>query len=272
MRTGLILMAVLALFMIVGAVPVRSGSQTAIFSSPVFVVAAAGLAVSLLACALRRSRLRQLPFVLCHLGVVLVMAGALVRLARGETYEATIPVTRRHRAVNLRLPDGTARPLGFAVSVTRLSVEFYDPVYRLLRGARTLGEFPVREGGVLDLGEYGTLAVSELKLPGVQGWLPRHALPGGARLEVLARVPKHYEAGLEFYEGEAPPRAAGLAVNRPVHHGGWWFHLQSYDARAGRFVVVAVKRDPGLPAALGGIWLVMAGTAGLCFRRPRRPT
>jgi len=213
MRTGLILLSVLTLLMIAGAIPVKDGSQTAIFQTPVFILAAAALAVSLVVCSAKNLHWRKLPFLLCHLGLVLILAGALARLVWGENYEATIPVARSHRALNLRMPDGTARPLGFGLSVTDFKVEFYDSIER--------------------------------------------------------KVPKHYEASLEFALPDDTMEQAILAVNQPVFQGGWWFHLQSYDAHAERYVIVAIKRDPGLRVTLTGIWMVMVGTAGLCFRKQR---
>jgi hypothetical protein len=262
-------LGVLTLLMIAGAVPVKDGSQTAIFQTPVFLLAAAALAVSLIVCSVRRLHWRNIPFLLCHLGAVLILAGALTRFVWGEKYEVTIPVARSHRALNLRMPDGTPRPLGFGLSVTEFSVGFYNPVYRLMAGDKVLGEFTAGNGSFLDLGERGRIAVAELKLPGVHGWKPQYMLPNGLRLECSALTPKHYEARLEFALPDNSAEQAVLAVNRPVFHGGWWFHLQSYDAHAGRYVIVGIKRDPGLRAALGGIWMVMAGTAGLCFRKQR---
>lgn len=211
MRTGLVILAVLTLLMIAGAVPVKDGSQTAIFSTPVFLLTAAALAVSLIVCSVRRFHWRQIPFLLCHLGVVLILVGALARFVWGEKYQVTIPVTAHHRAFNLRMPDGTARPLGFGLSVTDFRVEFYDTEDR--------------------------------------------------------QTPKYYEAMLDFVLPDDTIKQVLLAVNRPVFQGGWWFHLESYDARAQRYVILGVKRDPGLPAALGGIWTVLIGTAGLCFRK-----
>jgi cytochrome c biogenesis protein ResB len=211
MRAGLIILCILTLLMIAGAIPVKDGSQTAIFSTPVFILAAAALAVALIIRSVRNLHARKIPFLLCHLGIVLILAGALVRFVRGENYEVTIPVASSHRALNLRMPDGTARPLGFGLSVTDFTVEFYDAVQR--------------------------------------------------------QVPRHYEAQLEFALPDDTMKQAVLAVNRPVFQGGWWFYLQSYDAREKRFVIVRVKRDPGLPAVKGGIWMVMIGTAALCFRK-----
>lgn len=215
MRTGLVILCILTLLMIAGAFPVQDGSQTAIFSTPVFILASAALAASLLVCSAKKIRWRSTLFLLCHLGIVLILAGALARFVWGEKYEVTVPVSRSHRAVNLRMPDGAARPLGFGLSVTDFSVEFYDDVER--------------------------------------------------------RTPKYYEAQLEFAHADNTSQTALLAVNKPVLYDGWWIHLQSYDARAERYIIVALKRDPGLPAVKSGIWMLMTGTTGLCLRKRGRP-
>ncbi|MGD9873129.1 MAG: cytochrome c biogenesis protein ResB [Kiritimatiellia bacterium] len=268
MRAGLVILSMLALLVLAGAVPVRDGAQTAVFSSPVFLIVAAALSVSLAACSFRQRR--DIPFLLCHAGIILILAGAFARFIRGEFYEVTIPVTPSHRALNLQMPDGEKRPLGFGLSVVDFSVDFYPPVYRLIRSDEEPDEFVLEDDGFIDLPGHGRINASELKLPGVQGWKPVHELPDGSRVELKMLKPKHYEARLEFSMPDDTSEQASLAVNHPVCHGGWWFHLESYDPRAGRFVILKIKRDPGLRAVKGGIWMAMIGTFGLCFRR-RRP-
>ncbi len=212
MKFGIIILCALLLFLLAGVVPGAGGlNASAIYYSPIFILTAAALAGSLILCSVQRRRWRKVPFLLCHLGVVLILAGAMARFVWGEKYEVTIPVARNHRALNLRMPDGTARPLGFGLSVTKFSVEFYDSAAR--------------------------------------------------------KTPKVYEAQLEFSMPDNTAEQARLAVNHPVFHGGWWFHLQSYDARAGRYVILAVKRDPGLWAVTGGFWMLIIGTFLICFRR-----
>ena len=96
MRVAVILLCMLGLLMIAGAVPARDGAQTAVFRSPVFVIILAGLALSCAVCVVRGRRFRSIPFVLCHAGVILIVAGAGLRLARGGKYEVSIPVTAEH--------------------------------------------------------------------------------------------------------------------------------------------------------------------------------
>ena len=120
--------------------------------------------------------------------------------------------------------------------------------------------------------------VEELPVPGGR------AVPLGFRVSAAAfdvefypaadgsrqATARHYEADLVFTGPETSRQR--LRVNHPVTHGGWRFYLTSYDTVARRYIVVTARRDPGRCLVIPGIWMVIAGTAGLCWFRKRRTT
>ena len=70
-----------------------------------------------------------------------------------------------------------------------------------------------------------------------------------------------------FEEGEERARKT-IEVNDPLHYGGYHFYQQSYDEEHGRYTVLAVRSDSGLPIVYAGFFLVGAGIAWLFWAQP----
>jgi hypothetical protein len=85
-------------------------------------------------------------------------------------------------------------------------------------------------------------------------------------------MPRAFGVNLTVSSDEGPEEVRRLEVNRPVTHRGWRFYLMSYDEPGQRYVVLTARRDPARSVVIGGMWMVMAGTAWLCWGsgRPRR--
>lgn len=261
--------------MIAGALPARGGGQTAVFASPLFIALLAALCGLLLRCSVRRRHLRHVGFVLCHSGLVLILAGALVGFLLGQRTQFAAPVSSEHVLRELPGPGEQSIPLGFGLSVASFAVQFHDPDYHLYLPPRGKGDYvfqrvltPDREGRlVVD----AALAVPAADLRDAQGgWVRQHVLPDGRLLQMAEPVPRHYEAILRISPETRPSRTAVLAVNHPVSEQGWRFYLMSYDQHQRQYVVLSARRDPGRILVIPGLWAAILGTAWLCWFPIRR--
>lgn len=280
MRIGLLLLGVAVLFMVSGAIPAEGDTQTVVFRTPLFVALMACIAgITTVCCVRRRIRLRSVPFLICHVGAVLILAGGFIRYLRGRDTQLAAPVSGTHAIAQLTLPNDDTVRLPFSIAVLDFDVQFYPPVYRLFRRQGPNGaddgvagdapvDLPVAGRDTVDLGELGTLAVDALRTAGGE-WRQHYLLTDGSQLERLSPTPRHFAARLRFTDADGTTANRTVAVNHPVHHGGWWFYLQSYDPPTQRFVVLRVKRDPGRPMVIGGIWMLIVGCALTCWRRER---
>jgi hypothetical protein len=80
---------------------------------------------------------------------------------------------------------------------------------------------------------------------------------GGLILGFEAPV-KNYESAVEVLDGEeAVPQV--VAVNRPLHWGGYHFYQVSYDPRGHSYTVFSVVSDSGLWAVYAGFILLVVG-------------
>lgn len=284
----LLLFAALVLLLLAGVLPVRDGDPAIVFRSPVFLAILWAMAVSLLWCACRRMTLRHAGFLLAHVGIVLILAGAFVAHRFGIRTDVAVPVTAEHLVSEVPLRGATTEgqeqarvALDFGFAVTNFAVEFHDPHYNLFRpapgtnGARSFAfvrKAAVPHEGRMDLGKGGQLDVRLLRDPVTGEWVEQLPVENGWVLERV-RTASRYAAALRFVgpSGELVERE--IVMNRPARFHGWRFYLMDYDHEFGRYVVLTVRRDPGRPLVMIGIWAVIAGVAALCFRgaRPSSP-
>lgn len=272
MRLAVAILVALVAFLLVGAIPVEDGAQIVVFHTPAFIALAAALALSLVRCAFgRRWRWRRAGFPAVHLGVVAILAGALAGHLAGKRGDMVLPLTDKHVTDRIERPGGPPAALGFGVSAIQFDVAWYDPVYGLYEPApdggrhRLTRSVPVGPDGSLDLGPLGRVAGADLRDKATGAWAPQYRLAGGAVLALLPRTPRYYAATLRFTAGGGKSELRPLAVNHPAVFRGWRFYLVDFDKEERRYIVVTARRDPGRPAVIAGIWLVIAGTALLCF-------
>ncbi len=125
---GVAVLAAIVLFMLAGAIPAEGNRQAAVFRTPVFVLLLGLLCLVLLACCLtRRPSLRSIPFLLTHLGIVTILAGAFLGYLREEKSRTAFPVGERHAVKELPLPDGGRLDLGFELALLSFDVVRRDP-------------------------------------------------------------------------------------------------------------------------------------------------
>ncbi len=282
MKQAVLLMAVLVLFLLAGVIPTRGDHQAMVFRSPVFIVLLGMLCTSIVTCCRRmKIKWRTLGFLACHLGIVVILAGAFVGYIWGKRTSVSIPITQHHDVAELPVHEGEPLKLGFKIAVTNFAVQYYPPQYHLFRPETNVvdGTEQVdyelvqtvrvpKNNDELEFGEYGTLSVTNLCYPDRDGeWIPQYVLPNSCILQRDRPTARHFEADLRITDGADPPVSYRLEVNHPVSHAGWRFYLMSYDQMANRYVVLSARNDPGRGIVIAGIWLVIVGTAVVCFRR-----
>jgi len=269
MITTVVILAILTLFLLVGAIPPADGTPSPIFQSPVFAVLLGLLAIGILVRAVRHWR--RPAFLLAHLGVVAILAGAFLAFVRGVQGKIVASVGETLPTREAQSEDGgRAIPLGFGLTVPEFHMEYFDPSYDWFE-PQADGKDPqftrrIRQGkdGSLDLGAQ-RLAREELRERDGR-WRDQIPLANGG---VLCRAPQmvsDYRADVELTTESGRSKRAVLRVNHPVAFGGWRFYLMSCD-EGGTVAHLAARRDPGRLAVIAGIWALFAGVTAMCWRR-----
>jgi hypothetical protein len=277
-RTATIVLVGLLLLLVAGGIPVDNGAQLVVFRTPVFRLLAACLALLCIAACARYGRSwRRLPFWLAHLGVVAILVGAGLGSVWAVRGRLVLPVAMPHSVDQLPTDaEGVFEPLGFALRISDFRADFYPPVYELYRpriqapqGAADYeheARLPLRDDGTLANPSIGEIRRSQLWDAGRNDWVEQVALDDGRVLQRGHRTAKHFEARLQIRQGGVEADRL-LRVNQPVAIAGWKIYLESYGDDPVQHVQLALRRDPGRIWAIVGIWLVVAGTALLCWRR-----
>ncbi len=140
MTFGVLLLTGLVLFMLAGVLPVWGGPHHVLFRSPVFVSLLGVVAAWLLACCWQRRRdWRSIPLHLARLGVVLILAGALVKFLAGKEAQFLVPVGGEVEVRQVPANDGKSVELGFGISVARFDISFYERAPGLHQDERNPG-------------------------------------------------------------------------------------------------------------------------------------
>ncbi len=83
-------------------------------------------------------------------------------------------------------------------------------------------------------------------------------------------IPKNYEAKMRIVPKNGNEFTTVLKVNHPVSYGGWRIYLVSFGNDPVPYVQLSAKKDIGRGAVIAGIWMLMAGTFIICFKRKER--
>ncbi len=278
MPLAIALFTVLALFMAAGGIPLPDHAQLVIFRTPVFQLLAAALALLCIAACARYGRAwRRVPFWLAHMGAVVILLGAALGSRLAVRGQLVLPVTADH-AVDALPPeqDGGSIALGFQLSVADFKVEYYRPTYDLYRATVpqpmsaddyvheaqcTLGEDDMLRGPAT-IPPIGRRALWDT----IQNdWTQQLILEDGRILQRGQRTPRLFEAVLSVRHN-AESHQHVLRVNAPATINGWRIYLESYGTEPRPYVQLQLRRDPGRRWVIAGIWLVIVGTAWLCWR------
>lgn len=269
MTPTVLVMALLVLFMLAGVLPADGGKQAVVFHTPVFIALLGLLALLLAHCSWNGGwGWRRAGFLLTHLGVVAILAGALTGWIAGESHEFILPVRPGRFWNKVPMPGGRTIAFPFALACNSFSVEYYDPSYDVYQPVIRDGKTEYRKvsthmlaaTGELVLGKYGRLNRADLYAAESQTWHEEHSLTNGWVLRLRPPVPRLYRAELSLrLDGETVLDRV-LMVNHPVVLRGWRIYLVSYEPQRMPHVVLKGRRDPGRGAVVAGIWMVMVGT------------
>jgi len=278
MKFSIVIFCAVILLLLAGVLPVGKGLEaTAVYYSPAMILLLGLLSISLVWCCVKRKfSAKQIGFYLVHLGVVVILSGAMVGYIAGKKGMVQLQLFRPVAASGLMGEEPV--PFGFEVAAKDFEVEFYPPVYhlyhQLLPEQVTSGQMPFEKAAEYDtagkdfieIDGIGRLAVSNLWNEAAGEWTPRRRLEAGSFLHRASQIPSHYVVTLQIVDGEQHVELP-ISINHPAGYKGWRFYLMSYDQVNRSYVVLSARSDPGRNAVIAGIWIVIIGTFILCFRR-----
>ncbi|MCU0857801.1 MAG: cytochrome c biogenesis protein ResB [Pontiellaceae bacterium] len=274
MKPAVLILGVLILFLLAGVIPAAGGVPAGtIYYSPVFILLLFLLSFLSIRCCLRRKiSWKQSGFYLVHLAAVLILAGAFAGYLFGIKGLLQLPVGSSASVDHLPLSGREPVPFGFTVAAEDFQVLFYPPVYQLCRAIppeeMAPGKMPFKPEGKFSANQQGVCIVNgfgpvfNLWNESRQEWVQRKALTDDSFLYRTAQTPSFFGVTLVF-DGEKHP----VRINHPARFNGWRFYLMSYDRQNQSTVQLSARHDPGRTAVIAGIWLMLAGTFILCFRR-----
>jgi len=108
---------------------------------------------------------------------------------------------------------------------------------------------------------------------GISAWSGRDVTAGWPEM-VLVRpppAPRQFSSQVTILASGQPPGSATIAVNRPLHRGGYFLfqHAFGLDPQTRRpYTVLLAQSDRGVYPALTGLVLLMAGTMGHFWLAP----
>lgn len=257
---------------------------------------------------LSRTEWKQLPWgaVLSHLGMLLILAGGVVRGIWGV--QGTLPL-QEGQIANAMLDKGKHIPLPFEVMLGRFSIERYDKGRHFLRVTHTQEGWQevveVQPGSsqkvkgvaiavlkylpdfaIDDQGRAGTrseepnnpaLLVEVTASPARRHWLfAKH--PGAhtnkqedpyVEYGYLEGKIKQFRSELVMLEKSRVLAEGNTEVNRPFKFNGYTFYQSGYDPDNPRFSSIQVSKDPSVPIVYAGFGILSLGLIWSFVRRPK---
>jgi len=247
-------------------------------------------------------------FVICHLGVVLFLIGAAIGHFKGVNTgqvlyirnidDAQVPVEAQNMPYSwIMYRDGQvfAKPFNFDVRLVKFEIDYYQPdllIYRknkdvsdkktnkpTMKLVKTISILPnskIVNLKIKGLKDENIIEIAKLHPPfSDKKWLKNYKINEQYAL-VIRLTPKEYRATVKVFEKNKEVIEKVLRVNHPLTYKGWRIYYFDYDRRGydtfdkPRFIITSAKKDPGRGCVVAGIWMLIIGTAILCFRRERR--
>ncbi|MEW6217987.1 MAG: hypothetical protein AB1634_00450 [Thermodesulfobacteriota bacterium] len=243
-------------------------------------VLGAALALNLAICTVQHWHHLPWGILALHLGVLAVLAGALLGRAG---FVATVNIHEGRAASRVfRWDLGQETDLGVRVAVRRIGRSYYPVLLRvgLWKGEEKVGLFEVASGGsfraqglefqVLDVDLEQKMVRLQVVRDGRSLGMVASDGTGGLSGEepwrpqlVAFRTPvvKTLWVELELLAGERVVASGRAGVNEPlVWEGLRFFHTQTAVDEAGRpYAGIQIVRDPGLPVVYAGFALLALG-------------
>lgn len=256
---------------------------------------------------LHRFRLREIPFLLNHLGLFIALVCATLGSADIEKLRMTVQEgSAEWRALD---EQGELRELELAIELHDFTLEQYPAkLLLMIHGDGKIhpeGELDGWQVEVLQELEYAavvhtdstvryepwnatgaTTALEVVARKGdrtVHGWLscgshlfPNHPLRLDEECSLLMpeREPRRYASEVSLYTQSGGRQRGVVEVNRPLEIDGWKIYQYSYDEPMGRWSsssVFELVRDPWLRWVYLGIWMMVLGALSLLFFMAPKP-
>ena len=277
LKASVWIMAVIAVFLVIGSVLSSLGLWDGYYKSAFFIAFVVVFAAVMLLCLIfYKFSFKRLGFYLCHTGVLLIVVCSFVSWGAMKDTTFAIPVNPYYFYGEVMQNDGSVLDFGFDISVASFKVEKYDAEYALYNSKTDFNESTLlietvsqNRKGIYDMGEYGQVSADQLKNEeGV--YASYFVLDDGYTMVKYPEADKSYTATLQIFDGEISE--VELGVNKPYTYKGWKFYLMGYDTERMSYVNMYVKKDPGnFPFAIG-IWMTIVGTFIECFSllKPRK--
>jgi hypothetical protein len=108
---------------------------------------------------------------------------------------------------------------------------------------------------------------------GISAWSGRDVTAGWPEMAMVRPppAPRQYTSQVTVLADGQPARSATIAVNRPLHQGGYFLFQHSFglDPQTRRpYTVLLAQSDRGVFPALAGLVLLMAGAMGHFWLAP----
>lgn len=265
LKASVWIMAVIAVFLVIGSVLSSFGLWEGYYKSVFFIVfAAVFVAVMLWCLVFYKFSLKRLGFYLCHTGVLVIVVCSFISWGATKDTTFAIPINPNSFYGEVVQNDGSVLDFGFDIAVESFKVEKYDAEYALYNSKTDFTENNLlmetvsqNRKGIYDMGEYGNVPADQLKNEnGI--YAPYFVLDGGYTMVKYPEADKTYTAKLRILDGELS--TVDISVNKPYTHKGWKFYLMGFDTEGMSYVNMYVKKDPGnIPFAIG-IWMTLVGT------------
>jgi len=305
-RTSIVLLVLVAIAALVGTVLPDHAAQEYVYGRTWFHVLLGLLGVALFASMVwrRRTGVAKAWGLLAHVGILLVLAGALITLISAERGIVVVVEGREEASFHREGADpfrDTPVPLGFSVRLVDFRLRFYPPAHYLcvIRANSRPLRLRVRPGRALDIpGTECSLTDIGLSPVGVDGAPPR---PGRAELRAKAVWPsssedlrltdgdavgspwdpdsvllyqqvadrvKEFESEVEVVEHGQVVRRHVIRVNDPLVHKGTRLSQADYDRRGLRWSQLSVSRDRGAWFVYAGFLAIAAGLVSRFYVGP----
>ena len=248
------------------------------------------LGLNLTLCTLQRFGTVQKPILVLHIGMIVVLCGAVIT---SFGYVATVNIYEGTGVDTVYRWDlGQDVSPGVTVSVNRIDIEYYPIPLQIgvLRGKEKSGPYLVRTGQSFEVGQYAVRADSfdafrgSAKLSVFQDG----RFIGTADTEGFRQLPDEYPYDFRLVAFQKPAykkvradiglqNGSGIVArgyaepNSPLAWNGLRFYLTNVerDEYGNWYAGLQVVRDPGRPVVYLGFAIVVLGSLMWLFRRVR---
>ncbi|MFA6002738.1 MAG: cytochrome c biogenesis protein ResB [Elusimicrobiota bacterium] len=266
----------------------------------------AALALNLAVCIWRRRRAVRWPSLAMHAGILLVLAGACLRVAGGAKGQLPLDQGQACGQLVASAAGGAVPRLPFQVRLSGFRIEYDAPDRHLLqvsrdgvseeievalgresvlprfglvlRPLRALGDFVMSaDGQARERSAAASNPALQLEL-GWEGRSARHwyfdrfpdmqydAFPFNIVYRHVGRHIKDFVSEVEFLAASGSAVRARVSVNAPARFQGWTFYQSGYEPGREDHSVLLAVRDPGVYLVFCGFAAVLLGMTAWLVR------